>query len=83
MVKCCNHERSGRFCSECGKPLENGPLWDLVVICRKNESMLRTEARKRRKKDMEKLAETSERRADTWRVRGDALAEILKGSTGN
>jgi hypothetical protein len=79
MIECCGQPRSGRFCSECGKVLADGPLWDLLKSCRKSEQQLRTESEKNRKANRMRMAESGMRRAQAWKARGDALAELLAG----
>jgi hypothetical protein len=87
-LDCCGKQRSGRFCSECGKPLANGPLWDLLRSCRATEKGLRTRAEtERRQGEREgderyiKWSDKNVRNADEWKARGDALLELLDRPT--
>jgi hypothetical protein len=79
---CCKEERPGRYCSECGKPLQTSPLVDLLYHCRKTEKSHRSTAKSwgfdtQRDKAAPELVARYTRFADEWKARGDALAELL------
>lgn len=81
-MKCCGKERAGRFCSECGKLLKNGPLYELLYHCRKTEKSHRSTAKNwsfdtQRDKAAPELVARYTRFADEWKARGDALAELI------
>lgn len=88
MPECCKNQKSGRFCSECGSPLENGPLWDLLKSVRASEKSLRTYAKKLRNGEYAPAnaepsfrlsrGDKAELQAEAWKARGDALVELLK-----
>jgi hypothetical protein len=84
MTECCGQPRAGRFCSECGKQLANGPLLDLLAHCRQTEKAQRKQADGHKKAhedepdgwyptQIKKCAD----RAAAWKARGDALAELM------
>lgn len=82
---CCGKQRPGRFCSECGRALEGGPLEDLVRHCRVSEKSVRARAKSARQdtrwESNAEWAEKMERKADEWKARGDALVELLSRQT--
>lgn len=85
MTECCGQPRAGRFCSECGKQLANGPLLDLLAHCRQTEKAQRKQADGHRedcKSDpgddwSSKAMMRCAGRAEAWKARGDALAELM------
>lgn len=89
-MKCCGHERSGKFCSDCGKPLSDDPLARLLAHChtqiKKQGSQAETFKRKAKSSGREydeKEARRSAEAAKEWQVRAEALTEILQQRAGS
>jgi hypothetical protein len=75
-MECCGKSRTGRFCSNCGKPFAEDGLWALVKLCRTSEKARRSRARAMAVK-YPRAAEAAERSAARWKAWGEALEALL------
>jgi hypothetical protein len=77
-MKCCGFDRSGRFCSQCGKSLgENDPLGSLLAHLRHTQAKLLTRMKNGRppRPSIEGDAAKSHDKFKRW---GDELEALLR-----
>ncbi len=79
-VECCGAARQGRFCSECGKPLMQSPLTELLHYCRKAVYRDQLEAARWREQGHHDYAERADRRVEQKEAWADALAALIEGA---
>lgn len=82
MSKCCGVERTGNYCSECGKKLALGhTLRDLVTKCRNNQRLYEQKISRNKRYGSDIDNSRDEAIAERWKQWADQVEAMIVGRT--